>query len=475
VEEKIKRIESFILDKMKSSRLPALSLGIMQNGKVIYQRGFGRRNLEVGQPATPATLYGIGSITKSFTCLALLQLQEEGRLSLSDPASDYLDFNLKPAGRTVEIQHLMSHTSGIPALAYAEAAILNSVGEEVEDVPVGDVEDMLTFIRESQDQDWLETEPGKRWFYLNEGYVLLGGIIARVSGISYQEYLKENIFTPLEMNRTFFSRENVEADKDAACPYLVAEDERIPQSYLYGSITSDGGIISNVEDMLKYLKLYLKKEDNEIITPGSLTEMMKPRINTPSLQLYQENNNQKGVKADYSLNNHSSYYGLGLSIEEDFFGYRKIGHGGSVLVATAQLNFIPEEELGLVLLANGSGYPLSQLSSYILALLLEEDPDRLDFRQSETRLEKLTGTYQAYQGNYSLEISRRGDLLKLKNLSSSLGDEEILIPDRLAEDRIELFALQGGKRLPVEFYFRKGETVLLYGRYKLKKVSELVD
>jgi len=473
VEKKIKMIESFILEKMKSSRLPALSLGIMQKGKVIYQRGFGRRNLEDGQPATPDTLYGIGSITKSFTCLSLLQLQEESRLSLSDPVSDYLDFNLKPAGRTVEIQHLMSHTSGIPGLAYAEAAILNSVGEEVEDVPVGDVEDMLTFIRESQ--DWLETEPGKRWFYLNEGYVLLGGIIARVSGISYQKYLKENIFSPLEMNRTFFSRENVEADKDAACPYLVTDNERIPQSYLYGSITSDGGIISNVQDMLKYLKLFLQKEDNEIITPGSLIEMMQPRINTPSLQLYQEINNQKVVKADYSLDNHPGYYGLGLSIEEDFFGYRKIGHGGSVLVATAQLNFIPEEELGLVLLANGSGYPLSQLSSYLLALLLEEDPDRLDFRQSETRLEKLTGTYQAFQGNYSLEISRQGDFLKLKNISSSLGDEEILIPDRLAEERIELFALQGGKKLPVEFYFQEGETVLLYGRYKLKKVSELVD
>ncbi len=472
MQKEIKEIEAFILEKMKSSRLPALSLGIMKDGDVIYQRGFGRRDLDKGKPATPATLYGIGSITKSFTCLALMQLEEEGKLILTDPVSDYLDFDLKPNGSTVEIQHLMSHTSGIPALAYAEAAILNSVGEEVEDVPIGDVEDMLTFIAESR--DWLESEPGRRWFYLNEGYVLLGGIIARISGMSYQEYLKENIFSPLKMDRTFFSQDRIEADKDAATPYLVAE-ERVPQSYLYGSITSDGGIISNVEDMLKYLRLFLVKEDKGIITPDSLTEMMKPRIDTPSLQLYREIEGQKSIKADYSLDNHPVSYGLGLSIEEDFLGYRKIGHGGSVLVATAQLNFIPEEGLGLVLLANGSGYPLSQLSSYILALLLEEDPDRLDFRQGETRLDELTGIYQAYQGNYSLEISRQGDLLKLKNVSSSLGDEEILIPNRLAEERIELFALQGGKRLPVEFYFQKGETVLLYGRYKLKKVSELVD
>ncbi len=467
MKKKMKRVEKFLLDKMKESNLPGLSMAVVEGDSTIYSRGFGRREMASGKAATARTLYGIGSITKSFTCLALMQLQEEGELNIDDPVGRYLDFDIEPGGKTVTIEHLMTHTSGIPGLAYAEAAILNSVGEKVEDVPIGDVDDMLTFMEDSR--DWLETDPGQRWFYLNEGYVLLGGIIETVSGSSYEDYIGENIFKPLGMERTCFSREEVENDDDAAIPYLVEGEERTPQDYLYGSITSDGGIISCAEDMARYLQLYIEGGGEGVISSDSLQEMKKPRIPTPARTLYQRQDAGEGVEADYSRESRPRYYGYGLAREDDFLGYSKVGHGGSVLVSTAQMDFIPEEELGVVILANGSGYPLSQLSSYTLAVLLDEDPDRLHFRRAEIDLEKLTGRYEAYKGNYQLEIERSGDMLSLQNVSSSLGEKEMLIPDELGEKKLVFSALRGGRRVPVEFYRREDGIELLYGRYKLKK------
>lgn len=466
---KLHKIEEFVLDKMQDSGLPGLSMAIVKDQKTVYARGFGQKETGGGRATTARTLFGIGSITKSFTCMALMQLQEKGKLSIEDPVNAYLDFKVEPEGKQIRIKHLMTHTSGIPALAYAEAKILHAVDEDIPDVPIGDVDDMVTYMQESR--DWTETEPGERWFYLNEGYVLLGGIIEQVSGNSYQKYMREQILKPLGMNRSYFEQEKVENDSDVACPYLVHDNERSVQSYLYGSITSDGGLISSAEDMARYLKLYLAGGNENIISKRSLKEMMQPRVSTPARSLYDYDENENRIEANYRQDTSPRYYGYGLGREDDFMGYTKIGHGGSVLVSTAQMDFIPEENLGIVLLANGSGYPMSQFSRYALALLLDEDPDRLSFRQAEVKLEELAGRYHGYKDNYQIKIERKGDMLRLKNVSSSLGEEEILLPQELGEEKIVCFIIRGGRRIPVEFYKRDDKIELLYGRYKLKKIS----
>lgn len=476
MESRLKRIENFIFNKMRESGLPALSLAVVKEGEIIYSRGFGQRDKASGKPATADTLYGIGSITKSFTALAVMQLQEKNKLQLTDPVADYLDFSIEPGGETITIEHLLAHTSGIPALAYAEAAILNSVGEDIASLPIGGTEDMLTFMQESD--EWWECEPGERWFYLNEGYVLLGGIIARVSGKSYQDYIRENILDPLNMQRSYFSKEKVESDHDAAQPYLLKNGEAAAQSYLYGGITSDGGLISNARDMANYLKLYLarlaenKNEQNwqqEVISASSIQTMARPQVEYPHREIFASDLQQDNLKIFTDLDSPTSYYGLGLSIEEDFLGVRKIGHGGSVLVATAQLSLVPAEDLGIILLANGSGYPLSQLADYALATLMDKEPARLPAYRLEKELEELSGDYSGYQDNYQLKVTRQGNSLKLKNVNDSLGAETTLFPQQLSVPKKTFYTITAGKRLPVEFYNRDDETILLYGRYKLKK------
>src|SRR5690348_16047019 len=122
------QLEKFIFEKMALTKLPSVSMALIKGDDVVWSRGFGYRDVERGLPATDRTLYGIGSVTKSFTCLALMQLAEQGKLSLDDPIDKYMPFDIHPGGETIRIKHFMSHSSGIPALAYAEQLIGGAIG-----------------------------------------------------------------------------------------------------------------------------------------------------------------------------------------------------------------------------------------------------------------------------------------------------------------------------------------------------------
>jgi len=174
-----------------------LSIAVVRDGEVIYARGFGFRDLAISAPATPKTSYCVGSVTKAFTATAIMQLVEKGLLSLDDPVSKYVGVIKDPE---VRIHHLLTHTSGIPVLGYAEALI---------DTYYGFRKDMLLPIAKSDDvlaymigyEDYPRMRPGERWFYLNEGYVILGKIIEKVAGVSYEEYVKRNIAGVLHKGR----------------------------------------------------------------------------------------------------------------------------------------------------------------------------------------------------------------------------------------------------------------------------------
>ncbi|MFN3422015.1 MAG: serine hydrolase domain-containing protein, partial [Armatimonadota bacterium] len=122
--------EAYMFERMSKTRLPGLSIAIVKDGEVIYARGFGFRDLDSGAPMTPQTRVGIGSVTKSFTALSIMMLVEEGKISLDDPVDKFVPISLRPFNEPVRIWHLLTHSSGIPALAYAEAFIRHVVGEE---------------------------------------------------------------------------------------------------------------------------------------------------------------------------------------------------------------------------------------------------------------------------------------------------------------------------------------------------------
>lgn len=456
MEDVFRKFESFVFECMSKTNLPAVSVAVVKDGQIVYSKGFGLRNRAYGLRATPDTLYAIGSVTKSFTALSIMQLLNEGKLSLEDSVSKYAPLELKSMGEPVKIWHLLTHSSGIPALAYAEALIRYVTGAGGKWIPMATYEELFAFMQEAE--KWAITKPGERWFYLNEGYLLLGYIIEKVSGMNYQGYVKKNILEPLDMKRTFFGRERLEKDADTAVPYIITEEGEQKESVYVYSLTADGGLISNVIDLAHYIIMYLNRGEyngKRLLPPHLIEEMEKPRVKLP-VQVF-------GGEA----------YAYGLMTIPNFLGYRLVGHGGSVLTATAYMGYVPERKIGIALLANGSGYPLSQLGMYGLALMLGKNPEELPFIKLERQLDALTGKYETYKGTMNVQVLKKGSFLCIVIKDRYMEEIVPLFPENLEGNVKTFYTLQGAGKLQVEFIVNGKDVDLLFERYRLKKTGTL--
>ena len=456
MEDVFRKFESFVFECMSKTNLPAVSVAVVKDGQIVYSKGFGLRNRAYGLRATPDTLYAIGSVTKSFTALSIMQLLNEGKLSLEDSVSKYAPLELKSMGEPVKIWHLLTHSSGIPALAYAEALIRYVTGAGGKWIPMATYEELFAFMQEAE--KWAITKPGERWFYLNEGYLLLGYIIEKVSGMNYQGYVKKNILEPLDMKRTFFGRERLEKDADTAVPYIITEEGEQKESVYVYSLTADGGLISNVIDLAHYIIMYLNRGEyngKRLLPPHLIEEMEKPRVKLP-VQVF-------GGEA----------YAYGLMTIPNFLGYKLVGHGGSVLTATAYMGYVPERKIGIALLANGSGYPLSQLGMYGLALMLGKNPEELPFIKLERQLDALTGKYETYKGTMNVQVLKKGSFLCIVIKDRYMEEIVPLFPENLEGNVKTFYTLQGAGKLQVEFIVNGKDVDLLFERYRLKKTGTL--
>jgi CubicO group peptidase (beta-lactamase class C family) len=440
---------------MSSTRIPGLSIAVVRGGEVVYARGFGFRDVERGLAATPRTVYGVGSVTKSFTAIAVLKLVEEGRLSLDDEVSKYVPLRLEARGRPIRIHHLLTHSSGIPALAYAEAFIRSQLGLDGTWLPVAKAEDVISFM--SDYAEWVHAEPGTRYFYLNEGYVLLGYVVSKVSGMRYEDFVRKYILRPLGMSRTYFEEAEVSADPDVATPYIVDREGRYVRSRFPYGITADGGLLSNCEDMARYVSMLIGRGELggvRILGREYVEAMERKYIDIPS-----------GMFGDDG-------YGYGLTVTERFLGRKLVRHSGSVLVYTAFMGYLPDDGVGVVVLANSSGYPLSLIGMYALALALGRDPyEAVPYLKYEEVLEKLQGTYETYKGTYRLQVRRMGDFLAVEYRDRYREVVTPLAPVEVREDYARFYTLSAGGRVEAEFFIDGGRVVMVYERYKLVKRS----
>jgi CubicO group peptidase (beta-lactamase class C family) len=438
---------------MRESRLPGLSIGLIKNGELVYSRGFGFRDIERGLPATPGTIYGIGSITKSFTALAILKLAEEGRLSLQDQVEKYIPLRLRALNEPVLVHHLLTHSSGIPALGYAEAFINGVLNLDSSWLPLSTPNDVFTFM--SHASEWAVAKPGERFFYLNEGYVILGEIIRKVSGMPYDEYVARHILKPLGMGRTYFKADDVSKDPDVAVPYIVDEEGRRLASRFPFGITSDGGLLSNVIDMSRYVAM--------LVNGGELNGVRV--ISREYLELAE----RKYIDVPWRVIGDEGY-GYGLVVSDNFMGERLISHGGNVLVYTAYMAYMPARGVGVVVMANAQGYPLANVGMYALALMLNHDPDKeigVFIRENTARL--LEGVYESYGGAVRVKVSRRGDFLILESTTKHTREATILVPEEVRHDYARYFTLVNGVKTPAEFHITNNGVELIYERFKLVK------
>jgi CubicO group peptidase (beta-lactamase class C family) len=205
---------------MTEMKIPGLAFAMFKDGQIVYERGFGTKNYFQNYPkkqaVTPSTVFEIGSISKSFTSLAIMQLHDQGKLKVEDPVSKYLPwFKLGFPKHPIQIHHLLPHSSGIPDLGCADLSFsyMLKLGLEIDPpmIPISSVEDIKFHINEAQSE--ILFKPGEKYYYFNGGYSLLGLIITAVSGEIYEDYIHKHIFEPLEMDMTFFPSDDVDTTK----------------------------------------------------------------------------------------------------------------------------------------------------------------------------------------------------------------------------------------------------------------------
>ncbi len=252
------KVDEYINRKMEKF---SGSILIARKGKVLVSKGYGMANFEHDIPNTPQTKFRIGSVTKQFTATAIMQLQEKGLLNVDDPLKKYIEDY--PNGEKITLHHLLTHTSGIVNVSSIPEHRMNLM------FPTPVEKTILLF----KDKP-LEFPPGEKFKYCNSGYHLLGYIIEKVTGKSYEEFLEENIFQPLNMMNSGFDR-NRTILKNRASGY--AHDDNnvlINAPYINAPVTfSAGGLYSTVEDMYIWDRaLYTEK----ILKKSSFDKMFTP-------------------------------------------------------------------------------------------------------------------------------------------------------------------------------------------------------
>ncbi|RFS20151.1 class A beta-lactamase-related serine hydrolase [Chitinophaga silvatica] len=240
---------------------------VMKKGKIIFQKAYGTANRETGTPNTIDTKFRIGSVTKQFTAMLIMQLKEQGKLNLQDPISRYLPYYRKDVGNQVTIHQLLTHTSGIPDFTRrpnftSEIAVVKLSREEMV---------------KKYCSDTLESEPGKVYSYCNSGYYILGAIIESITGKSYGNVLQERIFNVVGMKNSGIDN-----------PFTIVKNRAIGYDNVYGdftnstyinmesSVLSAGAIYSTVGDLMLWNKAL---HSNKLLSAENTEIMFTPYLN----------------------------------------------------------------------------------------------------------------------------------------------------------------------------------------------------
>ena len=451
---------------MERARMPGFSIAVVKDGETIYAEGFGLRDTKKVLPATSDTLYGIGSITKSFVAIGIMQLVEAGEIRLDDPVSKYIPFEVGLPDDPIRIHHLLTHSPGIPSLATSTVAISRGLGLDT-GVPLGSAADFYRLVNGSQDE--IVAKPGERFFYHNAAWRMLGAIIQEKSGLPFHQYIKEKVIDPLGMDRTTLSLTAFNADPDHILPHLrmgdTVEASRFPypnpdDNPEFSFITAAGGIVSSVNEMTRYLNAQIEEGDTgsgRVASEASFEKMQQLHIRRPD-----------GYYGEYG-------YGYGLGVTPSFFDHKMVGHGGSIAVSTAYMAFIPNLKIGVVMMGNSSGMSYPAIAESVFAILMGMDPvDVIPALVIRERMQRLTGSYEVYRGLERLKVVNRGGLLHLEVTSQRTERKTYtpLIPEDPTLASTNFYTSRNGLKSPVEFAVGEdGSVDLLIGRYCYHKVD----
>ncbi|OYD09092.1 serine hydrolase domain-containing protein [Paludifilum halophilum] len=251
----VNQMEQIVKKRMDEGKIPGMAVVVVRDDQVDYKKGFGYADRRAQRPVTPSTLFEIGSTTKAFTGLAVLQLEKQGLIRLQDPVSRYLPwFHLHYKGKKqpITIEQLLHHTSGIP---------FESIGR----IPAGSGEDALENTVRTLVGGELKHPPGKKYHYATINYDVLGLIIQQVTGQPYETYMRKQVIQPLGLRHTYVGRQDGGYREPLAQGYKIGFlGPRLYKAPTYRGNTPAGYIITNADDVAQWLKVQLKTERTKI-------------------------------------------------------------------------------------------------------------------------------------------------------------------------------------------------------------------
>lgn len=351
--------EDWVERTLQDKDVPGAAVALAQDGETVYAGGFGLQDREAGLPATKATIFGTGSVSKSFTALAIMQLAEAGKLAVDDFVTrglPELAFAGGQSASAITIQHLLTHTSGLPPMPSRFYAMLGSMEldeHEQESTakiladfpprgPIHSYGEMIAFL--GQHQYTVHGVPGERLSYSNEGYSLLGAIIERVSGRRYEEYLDEQILRPIGMIRTSARLERTLAMDNVTAVYARHEGKtyRSPSWFHAPAIIPTGQVRSTVLDLLRYLEMYRnggRAEGGQVLSAAGIARM---------------------TTGHATIDRHRRY-GYGWIVNRQHAGLRVVEHSGGHKGVAAHIGFVPDRGISCAVLTNIAGAPSDRI------------------------------------------------------------------------------------------------------------------
>jgi D-alanyl-D-alanine carboxypeptidase len=377
------KVDDYVKAQMERQHIPGISIVVIKDRKIIKSMGYGLANVELNVAATPDTVYKIGSVSKQFIAAGILVLVQDGKISLDDNISKFLD-GTPDAWKPITIRHLLTHTSGI-----------------VREAPGFDP------LKIQNDADVIKTAyslplrftPGEKWEYCNVGYFTLAEIITRVSGKPWGDFLRERVFLPLGMNSTRTTN-MTDLVTNRANGY-VWRNGKLQNSAIYFALRPSGAFLSTVMDLAKW--------DAALDAGTILKQSTLDQAWTPA-----------------KLNNGNTHpYGFGWELAP-LAGHKQINHGGSLPGFRAQLTRFVDDKLTVAVLTNGDNANAAAIAVgianfYIPGLL----PNRKVAKVDPKIFDNYVGQYQP-DPSATVYITREGDKLMVQQ---GQGEKRQLFPE----------------------------------------------
>lgn len=386
---------------------------VAKGDQVLLDKGYGSADLEWSIPNSPTVKFRLGSVTKQFTAACVLLLEERGKWKASDPVKKYMP-DAPAAWDKITLFNLLTHTSGIPNFTsfpeYQDFQMKHLTPKE---------------IVEKFENKPLDFAPGTKWNYSNSGYVLLGYLIEKVSGETYQEFLQQNIFTPLGMKDSGYDSNEAIIPRRAS-GYSRSEHGIVNAGYVNMTVPfSAGGLYSTTEDLLKWERGLF---GGKVLSAESLKEMTTP------------------YKNDYA-------FGLMVTTKN---GRKEIAHGGGIQGFNTAVAYWPDDQLTVIVLANLNGNAPDEIAAQLADTIHGEKvtlpSERKEIQLSPETLAAYVGTYTVAPG-VVMSITLAGD-----QLSTQL----------TGQPRFPIYA-----ESPDHFFLKAVDAQLVFGRDPTGKVNQV--